>query len=133
MASKKKALDIKEPHSASSESTSETIAAASFGLEAMVNDRTRYSTILAFSGVEYVRYEYRPVPDGFEEQAARHPYLTVRQRSSKKVVAEMVMPVPIADPDALEVLPIGGAPDIQSVTHETEPLPSDTDSETSDE
>lgn len=79
------------------------------GFEAIVNEKTRYSTVNAFSGFEYVRYEFRPVPKGYEEQAKKHPYLTVRPRT-KSALAEMVQPATDQNPDALEVLPVGGAP-----------------------
>jgi hypothetical protein len=50
------------------------------GLEAMVNGKTRHASVIAFSGEEYVRYEWRRVPAGFEEKAEAHPHLDVRPR-----------------------------------------------------
>lgn len=50
------------------------------GLEAIINHKTRHGTLTAFSGSEYVRYEWRPVPAGYEAQAEAHPYLDVRPR-----------------------------------------------------
>lgn len=35
--------------------------------------------VVAFSGVEYVKYEWRDVPPGFESQAESHPYLEVEK------------------------------------------------------
>jgi hypothetical protein len=96
----------------------EGILPAALGLEAMVNEKTRHSTVNAFSGHEYVRYEWRAVPVGFEAQAQAHPYLSVRARSG-------AAPQPAAvledeNPDALEILPVGGAPQ-EPVTEETLP------------
>jgi hypothetical protein len=48
-------------------------------MEARVNQSSRYGSIVAFSGREYVKYEWRVVPAGFELEAARHPYLEVKQ------------------------------------------------------
>ena len=59
------------------------------GLEAMVNERTRFGTINAFSGFEYVRYEWRAVPAGYEEQAQAHPYLNTRPRMVSTVEVEL--------------------------------------------
>jgi hypothetical protein len=47
-------------------------------MDARVNQSSRYGTITAFSGREYVKYEWRVVPAGFEAEAARHPYLEVK-------------------------------------------------------
>ena len=61
------------------------------GLEAIVNQKTRHGTVLAFSGSEYVRYEWRPVPTGFEAQAEAHPYLDVRPRMVSVAGAEVAV------------------------------------------
>jgi hypothetical protein len=111
MASKKKIDDSKPivPTNPALPAEPEPTKVGSVGLEAIVNDKTRYGTVNAFSGMEYVRYEYRPVPAGFEDQARKHPYLTVRPRS-KNALAEMVQPAPAQNPEAPEVIPAGGAP-----------------------
>lgn len=95
----------------------EGILPAALGLEAMVNDKTRHSTVNAFSGHEYVRYEWRAVPAGFEAQAQAHPYLSVRARSGTAPQSAAAV-IENETPDALEILPMGGAPD--------ETLPADT-------
>ena len=33
--------------------------------------------VTAFGGYEFVNYEWRAVPDGFEEEAERHPFLEI--------------------------------------------------------
>ncbi len=35
----------------------------------------RFSSVTAFSGLEYVRYEWRDVPKGLEQQAKGNPFL----------------------------------------------------------
>lgn len=75
MASKKKAQAEKV------ESPVVKKAAAHPIMEATVNEKTRHGTVIAFSGHEYVRYEWRRVPAGFEEQAERHPHLNTRVRN----------------------------------------------------
>ena len=44
--------------------------------------------VVAFNGVEYVGYEWRDVPPGFEAEATRHPYLEIEQPK----------PAPVAKP-----------------------------------
>ena len=39
--------------------------------------------VVAFGGVEYVGYEWRDVPVGFEAQAEQHPYLEVEKPAPK--------------------------------------------------
>ena len=81
MAKKKKDQE-KSPDVASVTLTNNLVADAPVyeqrGLEAMVNEKTRHGTVNAFSGFEYVRYEWRTVPAGFEAQAEAHPYLDIR-------------------------------------------------------
>lgn len=76
MATKKKAQELKLQ-----QSPVVATPAARLVTEAMVNEKTRHGTVIAFSGYEYVRYEWRRVPAGFEEQAEKHPHLDVRVRN----------------------------------------------------
>lgn len=46
-------------------------------MKARVKQSSRYGIITAFTGREYVKYEWRLVPDGCEDEAAKHPFLTV--------------------------------------------------------
>ena len=42
-----------------------------------VRQSHRYQTVVAFSGKEYNKKEFRDVPEGCEEEAKRHPYLEI--------------------------------------------------------
>lgn len=39
----------------------------------------RFSSITAFNGLEYVRYEWRDVPGGLEDEARRNPLLELQE------------------------------------------------------
>lgn len=39
----------------------------------------RFSSVTAFSGLEFVRYEWRDVPIGFEDEAQRNPFLELQE------------------------------------------------------
>ena len=47
-------------------------------------------SVVAFGGVEYVKYEWRDVPSGFEDEAVQHPFLEVEKPklAPKKVTAK---------------------------------------------
>lgn len=47
-------------------------------LEARVRDDSRWATVTAFGGREYVRGAWRPVPDEQVGSAAAHPFLEIR-------------------------------------------------------
>ena len=46
-------------------------------MQARVKANSPITVVTAFGGHEYVRYEWRSVPDEAEEEAQRHPYLDV--------------------------------------------------------
>ena len=49
--------------------------------------------VTAFGGFEFVKYEWRDVPVGFEIQAEQHPYLeTETEAEPAAVVAEPIKP-----------------------------------------
>ena len=49
--------------------------------------------VTAFSGLEFVKYEWRDVPVGFETQAEQHPYLEIKQvEPEPEIVPEVVEP-----------------------------------------
>lgn len=48
-------------------------------MEARVKQDNRYKVVTAFSGREYVKYEWRSVPAEYLVDAARHPYLELRE------------------------------------------------------
>lgn len=50
--------------------------------EARVVEGYNMGSVIAFSGYEYIRSEWRPVPAGFEEHAQNHELLEVRQVKS---------------------------------------------------
>jgi hypothetical protein len=52
-------------------------------MQARVRQDYRYKSIVALSGQEYVKGEWRPVPVEREKEAARHPFLDVREMPVK--------------------------------------------------
>lgn len=54
-------------------------------LEAKVKDEYRMGPVIAFSGQEYVRSEWRPVPVGFESAAVVHPLLDTREMGGEEI------------------------------------------------
>lgn len=54
-------------------------------LEAKVKDEFNLGPVIAFSGHEYVRTEWRPVPIGSEPAALVHPMLDVREIGGKEI------------------------------------------------
>ncbi len=55
-------------------------------MDARVSQSSRYGNITAFSGREYVKYEWRAVPAGFEAEAERNPYLEIKPEEFTHVV-----------------------------------------------
>lgn len=51
---------------------------------AQVRQDYRWKTVNAFTGHEYVKYEWRNVPAGMEEQAKKHPDLVVKEGSGQE-------------------------------------------------
>ena len=56
-------------------------------LEAKVKQNYSMGSVVAFSGHEYSRDEWRPVPAGFEAAALAHPLLDVREAESQEDIA----------------------------------------------
>jgi len=54
-------------------------------LEAKVKDTYNMGPIVAFSGHEYIRTEWRPVPAGSEPAALVHPLLDVREVGGEEI------------------------------------------------
>ena len=46
-------------------------------MKAKVKQDYRWDNLRAFSGSEFVKYEYRPVPVGCEKEAKAHPALEI--------------------------------------------------------
>jgi len=59
-------------------------------LEAKVKSNVPTNTVIAFSGKEYVKYEWRPVPqdEKCERQAQDHPMLVTQEKNKVKKVAK---------------------------------------------
>lgn len=55
--------------------------------------------VVAFGGIEYVGYEWRDVPVGFESQAEQHPYLQI------EIVEPEAAPVPVIKPEPAKPKP----------------------------
>lgn len=55
-------------------------------LEAKVKDELNIGPVAAFSGREYIRFEWRPVPAGCEAEARRHTMLDVREIATEAAV-----------------------------------------------
>lgn len=55
-------------------------------LEAKVKDTYRMGPVIAFSGHEFVRNEWRDVPVGFGPAALAHPLLDVREKESQEEI-----------------------------------------------
>lgn len=53
------------------------------GLWGIVGNKTRYSTVTQFGGIEYVRYEYRRIPEGFRAEAMKSTFLDVIEVTSE--------------------------------------------------
>lgn len=71
-------------------------------LEARVKQDYFLAHISAFSGLEFVKSEWRPVPAGLEDQARNHELLEVREVKTKTPAPEahyVAPPVPIAPPE----------------------------------
>lgn len=105
------------------------------GLQAKVKDNYMLGNVTAFSGLEYVKGEWREVPPGYEDQVLVHPYLDVRnaeteeeitiktkevlasvQTTSAERIAQMV------EPDPREQLPEELKDKEQVVNREVEPV-----------
>lgn len=76
-----------------------------------VRQSHRYQTVVAFSGKEYNKHEFRDVPEGCEEEAKRHPYLEVEITGASEgtpvvVVEETILTDPVEEtpPSATEVV-----------------------------
>jgi len=59
-------------------------------MQARVKDKYRWKVVTACGGREYIKGEYRPVPEGFEGEVQGHPALEVESaqitgRSDEKV------------------------------------------------
>lgn len=56
----------------------------------------RFGSVMAFGGVEYVRYEWRDVPKGLEEQARGNPFLELQEDIAEPEPVAFSLSEPIA-------------------------------------
>jgi hypothetical protein len=60
-------------------------------MQAKIKQTSRYGMASLFSGVEFVKREWRTVPAGFEEQARENPLLEIREgKAEKEIVAKQI-------------------------------------------
>lgn len=57
-------------------------------MQARIKKSSRYGTANLFSGIEFVKFEFRKVPNGFEDQARVHELLEIREGKAEKEVVE---------------------------------------------
>lgn len=71
-------------------------------MQARVKQDYRYKSIVALSGQEYVKSEWRSVPADREKEAARHPFLEALESPVEAMPAEIVEdnPVKVSDKKA---------------------------------
>jgi hypothetical protein len=67
-------------------------------LEARVKPDYYLNTVIAFSGHEYFKDEWRPVPEHDEEAARTHEQLEVREVAKQAESLDMAEPALKADP-----------------------------------
>jgi len=58
-------------------------------LEAKIKESSRYGILQFFSRREYVKFEWRPVPDGFEGQALANDLLDTRPVNAEAEIEEI--------------------------------------------
>jgi hypothetical protein len=68
-------------------------------MDARVNQTSRYGSVVAFSGHEFVKYEWRTVPAGFELEAERHPSLEVKADPEPEPLVEIVEMEIVPEPE----------------------------------
>lgn len=59
---------------------------------------SRFSSILAFGGLEFVRYEWRIVPPGKEDEAKRNSLLILMENESEPVTFSPSEPIAVEPP-----------------------------------
>lgn len=103
-------------------------AAKKSGLEARVKSNYAYGNVIAFSGLEYTKKEWRQVPPGFENQAIVHPLLDVRNAETEKpieVTSQQVIAQASATSDVIlagSTVPSEAAESDKVINREVEPV-----------
>jgi hypothetical protein len=67
-------------------------------MEVKIKKDYRWNSFIAFSGVEFVKYEFRPVPKGYEDLALADERFEVRQEAVKEPEQMPVETVPEFEP-----------------------------------
>jgi len=74
-------------------------------MQAKVKQEYFLPSLIAFSGVEFIKKEWRPVPVGAEAEAEAHPNLDVREDGDLEDEVNIIMPE-TADDAPLEVVDV---------------------------
>jgi hypothetical protein len=85
-------------------------------MEAKLKDLYRFNKVILFSGYEFIKTDWRPVPAGMEQEAALPEYflelrvkpmeMAVEENPPKKIAVKLVAPVEASAPEPLaEVAP----------------------------
>lgn len=61
-------------------------------MKARVKVSYRWNSLIAFSGFEFVKGEFRPVPAGSEAQALEHDALEIEQEPKLEIIPENPAP-----------------------------------------
>ena len=61
-------------------------------MEARVKEDYRWNRLLAFSGHEFIKSEWRKVPTGLEKEAQAHPFLDVRNEAKASKASKVEAP-----------------------------------------
>jgi len=72
-------------------------------IEATVIENYRHTTVIACTGLEFVKYEYRSVPAEFEAEAERNPFLKTRKIRDVKPVRKTTKKAEVMEDEILEV------------------------------
>jgi len=72
-------------------------------MEAKVPNDFRFSVVTAFAGREFVKYEYRIVPNGFEIEAENHPMLITTSAGDLLVTVEDTVVVVVTDYSGMKI------------------------------
>ena len=69
------------------------------GLWGTVGNKTRHGIVTQFSGLEYVRYEYRRIPEQYREAAMKNDFIDVLEITEDPAVEEEVISIEV-EPEA---------------------------------
>ncbi len=113
----KEAAQIQPAQVESANPTSDHPSGLGKGLWGIVGSKTRYGTVTQFSGLEYVRYEYRRIPEEFRDAAMNNTFLDVIEITHEpvtEVTEETAETEEAVEADALETNPDDDLSDLKS-------------------